>query len=303
MGMLNTTIFVTLAGSHAHGTSGPHSDIDLRGVCIAPLPVRLSLYRRFEQFEGTLDGSLWDQVRPQLQAHDTAQGSLDGKVETVIYDVAKFLELCARANPNALEILFAAKSEWVFSSEPWDQLYRERHRFLTKKLEATYVGYALGQLKKIRLHREWVITPPKAPPTRAEYGLPETSTMRPPLEAERRYHAAQQHWESYKAWQRQRNPVRAELDRRYGYDTKHAAHLLRLLETGLEVIETGELRVRRDNAAELVAVINGALTCEQVVERAAELQAQMRAAMQRCTLPDDVDYAFVDDLLVSLVAP
>jgi hypothetical protein len=75
------------------------------------------------------------------------------------------------------------------------------------------------------------------------------------------------------------------------------------LETGLEIIQTGELRVRRENAAELVAVINGALTFDQLVGRAAELQAQVTDAMSRCTLRDDVDHAFVDDLPLSLVTP
>lgn len=370
--MLDTTIFVTLAGSHAHGTAGPHSDIDLRGVCIAPLPVRLSLYRRFEQLEGAPNEPLWTAVLPQLQAHETAHRSLGGKVEAVIYDVAKFLQLCASANPNALEILFADERDWLYSSEPWKRIYNERHRFLTKKLEATYLGYGLGQLKKIRLHRGWLLNPPKAAPTRAEYGLPETSLLNREdrdrieqavadklrsygvddlelpkatriqlnermqrfmtdalgttedafdkelqtvataalqlphdivraLQAERRFRIAQKHWESYQAWQRQRNPARAELECRYGYDTKHAAHLLRLLQTGVEIIQTGQLHVRRQNASELVAVIHGALTFDQLADRAATLQTQVSEAMRRCDLPADVDYAFVDDLLISLI--
>jgi hypothetical protein len=50
-------------------------------------------------------------------------------------------------------------------------------------------------------------------------------------------------------------------------------------------------------------VINGTLTIERLVERAAELQAQLTEAMQCCTLPDDVDHAFVESLIVSLIAP
>ena len=37
------TIFVTLAGSQAHGTAYEGSDIDSRGVCIAPFEQRVSL--------------------------------------------------------------------------------------------------------------------------------------------------------------------------------------------------------------------------------------------------------------------
>ena len=80
-------------------------------------------------------------------------------------------------------------------------------------------------------------------------------------------------------------------------------HLLRLLETGLELIQTGELRVRRPNASELIAVLNGALTFDALLERAAELQAKMTEAVQSCRLPDDVDDSFVDRLAYSLIAP
>lgn len=52
------SIFLTLAGSHAHGTARDGSDIDLRGICVAPLSVRLSLFDGFEQHEGTLPPEL-----------------------------------------------------------------------------------------------------------------------------------------------------------------------------------------------------------------------------------------------------
>ena len=43
------TIFLGLSGSHAYGTARPGSDLDLRGCCVAPLDLRLSFRRHFEQ--------------------------------------------------------------------------------------------------------------------------------------------------------------------------------------------------------------------------------------------------------------
>jgi uncharacterized protein len=86
------TIFVTLAGSQAHGTAREGSDVDLRGVCIAPLSVRLSLFRVFEQHEGPLDETLDALILPRLKAHPTASRALDIKTESVIFDFAKFIE-------------------------------------------------------------------------------------------------------------------------------------------------------------------------------------------------------------------
>lgn len=79
------TIFLTLAGSRAHGTARDGSDIDLRGVCVAPLSVRLSLFRAFEQYEGSLNSELTAAVAPHLKAHPTASRALATKIECVIF--------------------------------------------------------------------------------------------------------------------------------------------------------------------------------------------------------------------------
>jgi predicted nucleotidyltransferase len=107
------TIFVTLAGSQAHGTAREGSDVDLRGVCIAPLELRLSLFQTFEQSEAPLTCALQDAGVARLQAHPTAAAGLRQRTETVIFELAKFVTLCAAGNPNALEILFADERDWL----------------------------------------------------------------------------------------------------------------------------------------------------------------------------------------------
>src|SRR5690606_16327707 len=72
----DNTIFLTLAGSQAHGTARAGSDVDLRGVCIAPLSVRLSIFRDFEQYEGGLPDALSADVLPRLKEHPTASQAL-----------------------------------------------------------------------------------------------------------------------------------------------------------------------------------------------------------------------------------
>jgi predicted nucleotidyltransferase len=365
-------IFVTLAGSQAHGTARPGSDVDLRGVCIAPLEVRTSLFLAFEQDETPLTGKLWETVRPRLEAHPTAAQGFAVRAESVVFEVAKFVKLCAGANPNALEILFADEGDWMFETAPWKHLHGERHLFLTRKVQQTYLGYALAQLKRIRTHRSWVLAPPQKRPTRGEFGLPDAATIGqddrnrieqslaekirsygiddvemskpariaveerlrrfwrdtlecseeelenrlraiathalsiPPevvsaLNAERKYLSAMKHWESFETWKTERNEKRAELERRHGYDTKHAMHLVRLMRVGLEILQTGELRVRRADADELNAIRDGALSYDKLLEMADRLQQQMQSAATRSPLPDDVDYARVDRLVLDVI--
>jgi hypothetical protein len=368
------TIFLTLAGSQAQGTARDGSDVDLRGICVAPPSVRLSLFTAFEQYEGPLSGDLAEIVLPRLRAHPTASRGLDVKTECVIFDIAKFVGLCAGANPNALEILFADERDWALETSVWRQLHAERHRFLTKKVQQTFLGYAMAQLKKIKTHRSWLLNPPARKPVREEFGLPAASgdlsrddqnrieqsiadkirsygiddiempkstriamqermdaffrdvlsttddglddRMRAvasralslpidviaALNAEKRYRAAMKHWNSYQAWQSGRNRARAELEREHGYDTKHAMHLIRLMRMGVEVLESGELLVRRPDAAELNAIRDGAMSFDELLSAAIELQAAMERAAATAKLPDDVDRAYVDQLALRFMS-
>ncbi|MFK7999695.1 MAG: nucleotidyltransferase domain-containing protein [Polyangiales bacterium] len=168
----DATIFLTLAGSQAHGTAREGSDVDLRGVCIAPRDERLSLFRTFEQHDGGLPTSLEDDVLPRLRHHPTAHKGLDEKIECVIFDIAKFLRLLANANPSALEVLFADEQDWALETPEWRTLHAQRHIFLTMKVQQTFQGYAMAQLKKIRTHRAWLLDPPKAKPERGDFALP-----------------------------------------------------------------------------------------------------------------------------------
>jgi len=367
------TIFLTLAGSQAHGTAREGSDVDVRGVCIAPLSSRLSLFRSFEQYEGALPTALAESVVPRIQVHPTAARGLGVKTECVIFDVAKFVGLCAAANPNALEILFADERDWLFATPAWRRLHDQGGQFLTRKVQQTFLGYAMAQLKKIQTHRSWLLSPPATKPAREDFGLPAhggtlshddqnrieqsiaeklrsygmdnldmskpsrialrerldafyrdvlsassddveermravaTASLGVPsevastLNAEKRYRAALKHWDSYQTWKSQRNPARAELERAHGYDTKHAMHLIRLMRMGLEVLETGELHVRRDDAEQLSAIRDGGLSFDDLVVMAGDLQQSMQKASAATELPHDVDYDRVDALLASML--
>ena len=121
------------------------------------------------------------------------------------------------------------------------------------------------------------------------------------LNAERKYRAAMKHWESYQTWKSERNPARAELERRHGYDTKHAMHLIRLMRMGLEVLRTGDLIVRRPDGEELNAIRDGALSFEDLLLAAAALKEQMADAVEQSDLPADVDRDRVDELAFELM--
>jgi uncharacterized protein len=77
--------------------------------------------------------------------------------------------------------------------------------------------------------------------------------------------------------------------------------LIRLMRMGLEVLETGELRVRRDDADELSGIRDGAMSFDELLSAATALQESMEAASATTRLPADVDQDTVDALLVGLL--
>ncbi len=102
------------------------------------------------------------------------------------------------------------------------------------------------------------------------------------------------HWKSYLGWRDTRNPKRRELEARYGYDTKHAHHLVRLLRMGIEVLSTGELTVRRPDATELLAIRNGAWSYERLEGYAEEMMEKMDEADQASDLPKQPNRVWLD---------
>lgn len=114
------------------------------------------------------------------------------------------------------------------------------------------------------------------------------------LERERRYKQAHSDWAQYQQWKQNRNPARAELEARYGYDTKHGAHLIRLLRMGIEILETGEVHVDRTriDAEELIEIRNGAWPYERLIEWAQERERYLDELYQsgRSPLPKTPDH-------------
>lgn len=85
------------------------------------------------------------------------------------------------------------------------------------------------------------------------------------------YVAAKEMHSHYWEWKKNRNEKRSVLEEQFGYDTKHAMHLVRLLRMGAEVLQTGELNVFRPDAAELLSIRNGAWSYDKIVKYAEDM--------------------------------
>jgi uncharacterized protein len=297
-----TIIFETVHGSRAYGLATESSDTDLRGVFVPP---ELA-------FTGYLVGP--DQVEPAP--------------ERVLYEVRKFFRLAAASNPTVIEVLFTEPEDHVLVSPEGARLLERRGEFLSRLAGDSFGKYGLAQLHRIRTHRRWLLSPPQKKPERSDYGLPERSTIPKDeqgaveamlqdgrlaeselpahfmdlLDRERRYRTALREWQQYQEWTRNRNPARAALERQYGYDTKHAMHLIRLLRMAVEILGTGEVRVRRPDAEELRAIRRGALSFDALLEQAESLGARVKGLGEQSPLPARPDEERLNVLCGEIVA-
>ena len=82
---------------------------------------------------------------------------------------------------------------------------------------------------------------------------------------EKRYKSKLKEWHAYNKWKEERNPQRAELEAKFGYNSKHAMHLVRLMRMCEEIISTGEIRVKRPDAKELLEIRDGAWSYEDLI--------------------------------------
>ncbi len=296
-----TLIYETVYGSRAYGLDTAASDEDLRGVVVGPAA----------WYHGFVGGP--EQV--------------DLGKDHVHWEIRKLMRLLAAANPTVLEVVYTDPRHHRVLTPAGRRLLDARDLFLSRRVKDTFAGYALGQLRRIETHRRWLLHPPSEAPTRAAYGLPERSLVpRDQLGAaeallargrlgehelpagflellgrEKRYRAARREWEQFQQWCKARNPARAELERRFGYDTKHAQHLIRLLRMALEILERGQVVVERPDRDELLAIRQGAWSYEQLLDEARRLQAAADAAAATSPLPADVDLADLDALCASIV--
>ena len=214
---MSTCIFETLVGSRAFGTHTKDSDWDYASVSLPEQNKVLGLG-----------------YNPDKGTNFTPTAEKD----TTDHTFQKFISLALKNNPSILDILFSPQKHWKVHTPIWLEIHNGRHAFLSKSVATTYVGYARSQLKRIRTHREWLLTPPKHKPSRESFELPGNSTI--PKEhreaiisipqkflaadiqdlarKEKGFAQAMDDWRKYDRWKRERNEDRAALEAKFGYD-------------------------------------------------------------------------------------
>jgi predicted nucleotidyltransferase len=95
---------------------------------------------------------------------------------------------------------------------------------------------------------------------------------------------------------------RKQLVERFGYDTKNAAHLVRLLNMSKEFLSTGELKVRRTWDREMIVEVKkGKWKLEEVKAYAEKMGKECEEAYKNSSLPEKPDLDAINELTTGVL--
>lgn len=287
-------VVLALMGSHSHSTYLPPEepnavdDVDLMGFVVPPLEYHLGLPR-------------WQHWTLQVD-----------ELDVVLYSLEKAVRLLLKSNPNIVGLLWLRDTEYVHRHPAFERLLAAREVFSSQEAAEAFAGYAADQLKRmeafdlermaeyesltetIRAHghvREVLDGNSSTLQHLARsWDIPEATLVR-----FRKLH--REHFAGYMGEKRK------AMVRRYQYDVKNAAHLIRLLRMGNEFLATGTLHVHRTHDAdELKLIKRGGWTLAQVKAEAERLFAQVERARAGSPLPLAPDTTAANALLMALHA-
>ena len=129
----DNTVMLGYMGSHSHGTfipsNNPNSidDIDLMGFSLGPIESYIGL-GKFEQM--IHKENEWD---------------------IVVYEIRKFTRLLLQQNPNVVGLLWL-KDDLYIHDDIQRQYVERREIFSSKLAYKSFIGYAISQREKMKMH-------------------------------------------------------------------------------------------------------------------------------------------------------
>jgi uncharacterized protein len=255
-----TVIYETVVGSTAYGTNIATSDIDIKAIAIP-------------------------NIRHVLGMHPFDQ-HLTSKDHT-IYSLRKFFSLAQDCNPNIIEMLYTDESNIRYMDKYGKMLRDNRELFISKKAKYTFSGYAFAQLQRIKNHKKWI-------------NNPQTLPVRHDFFSDTEYDTAFKKYRQYEDWKKERNPERAELEAKCGFDSKHGMHLIRLARMGKEILTTGKVIVKRNDVESLLNIRNGNISYDDIVKEAEETLNELEFLYDISSLPKSPDMNKIENLLLEI---
>lgn len=327
------TILLVRHGSHAYGLNVATSDEDFKGVCIKPREAYFGFTQRFEQMEhmGSKSDGI-DKVVYSIDKFASLAADCNPNIIEVLHvdeeDVIKIDEFGDTLRHHRNDFL-SKKAMHTFSGYANAQLHRikthrawllnppksapERKDFhlsddvRISKSELGAFNSLVEQGLQVGVSND--IVTDEGFLDRVTHALKYIFGKRArPADVitlftrEKAYQSAKTHYDQYLNWKKTRNQARAELEAKYGYDTKHGMHLMRLQMMGVRILEKHHVQVKWTGAERefLMSVRHGSLQYDDLIDRAQKLEVQAKELYKTSTLRNAPDRVKIDKMIVDL---
>ena len=131
--------------------------------------------------------------------------------------------------------------------------------------------------------------------------MPISENIQEVLEREKAYMNAARQWESYQKWKGKRNLDRMMLEHKFGYDTKHASHLYRLITEGKELLMKGTITFPRPDANIILDIREGKWSYDRLLEMVDGYEEKFEHLYENSVLPKKPKWKAIEKLCIGII--
>ncbi len=242
-----------------------------------------------------------------------------GKFDCVFYEIKKMFSLLLQGNPNVMSMLWLRDEDYLHNDARAELIIKRRGLFDGKHVYNAFAGYAHQQLSKMETRdpaelRMYLALTYEAKhrgihpnhkgelldyPEGHDYSVSEGRDAKAHSDVMLLSHL--QHFMKKGENLGYLGDKRKGLVLEHGYDSKNAAHCVRLLRMAGEYLRTGVLNVFRSDAAELLDIKHGKWELTRVKQHADELFKDMKEARDKSPLPEGPNREKAEQLLMEIL--
>lgn len=300
-------ILLGYRGSIAHKmyvpSKDPNSidDKDAMGVCVPPL----------DYYIGMVDRRSPEDLRNSFHLRGTKEIKRN-EWDIVIYELRKFIALLLDGNPNVLSLLWLPEHSLLNITPEGHMLMEARKAFVGRHVYHAFIGYAKGQFHRMthfslesqkiyaeveaELKRRGINTDKVAANASSVSYAGEDLAVCSDIVLIAWFADLKHHFSGGYM-----GAKRKDLVQKNGYDTKNAAHLIRLLRMLVEFMKDGELYVERFDAQELLEIKRGEWSLDKVKTEADRLFKLGEEAWLASSLPARPDYETINTVCMNII--
>lgn len=250
--------YLTRMGSEVYGCQTDDSDVDVYGFCV---PLKEDT---FPHLRGEIMG-FGRQIQrfEQYQEHHLAELSTRKVWDLSVYSIVKYFHLAMENNPNIIDSLFTDRVHVVHSTAIAEMVRERRRVFLHKGAWQKFKGYAYSQLAKMNNQQQQVRAIREFEDA---HGIPHDVPFEAIQQTRECREGTKQHYvwagvmglseadlSAYeRLWQAGLTDTKATKAskrfpsrKRWGYDVKFAAHLVRLVLECEQLLTEGDIDLGR----------------------------------------------------------